>query len=72
LGDKLKITFEIDEQKEHQQLMALQASRMRSSIDAASEMIVDMMNYGPNVWPKTEDELANILNVLNDFLLEDK
>lgn len=72
MGDKLKITFEIDEQKEHQQLMALQASRMRSSIDAASEMIVDMMNYGPNVWPKTEDELANILNVLNDFLLEDK
>ena len=68
----MKITFEIDEQKEHQQLMALQASRMRSSIDAASEMIVDMMNYGPNVWPKTEDELANILNVLNDFLLEDK
>lgn len=68
----MKITLEIEEQTEQSRLIALQATRMRSSIEVASDMLVDMMNYGPNVWEKTENELQDVVDILNVFLLEDK
>jgi hypothetical protein len=72
VGDKLKITFEMEENKEDATLLMLQSMRMKRSIDMATNMLVDMINYGPDPWDETKEDLENILDILNVFLLEDK
>lgn len=68
----MKITVEIDGDEEHKKLLLLQSMRMHSSIQTASYMLEDMMNYGPDAWEKTQEELQDVIDILNVFLLDGK
>jgi hypothetical protein len=45
---------------------------MRKAIGDASEMIEDLMNYGPDTWEKTCEDLQEILEVLDVLLIDPK
>ena len=68
----MKITFEMNEDEEHKKLLLLQSMHMRSKMIQASDMLVDMMNYGPDPWPKAKKELQDVIDVLNVFLVDGK
>lgn len=69
----MKITFEIENDGgDCCNILPLQCARMRRAIGCASEMIVNMMNYGPDTWEKTCEDLQYILEVLDVFLIEPK